>query len=182
LDIHGEAEVNIAGAPDIGPSRTNVPVMLPQQIGLGYAVRPAEPLKVEFNVIWTDWNAFDRFRVGSSDPIFNNSRIPADWRSGFTYRLGGQYELNDHWTARAGYAYADNAIPEATYTPIVPDSEYHLFALGLGYTADRWSLDLAYQLIYRETRDISNSTLSPTIDGEWRNTIHTVSLSATYRF
>lgn len=182
LDLHGESEVNIAGAPDIGPSRTNLPVMLPQQIGLGYAVRPVEPLKIEFNVIWTDWNALDRFRVGSSNPVFNDSRIPADWQSGFTYRLGGQYELNDHWAVRAGYAYADNAIPEATFTPIVPDSQYHLAALGLGYTADRWSLDLAYQLIYRQTRDIADSTLSPTIDGDWRNTIHTVSLSATYRF
>lgn len=182
LDIQGEAEVSIAGAPDLGPSRTNLPVMLPQQIGLGYAMRPTERLKVEANVIWTDWDALDRLRVGSDNPLFNDSRIPADWRSGFTYRLGGQYELTDRWTVRAGYAYSENSVPEGTFTPIVPDSEYHLAALGLGYGTNRWSLDLAYQLIYRETRDIDGSALSPTIDGEWRNTIHTLGVSATYRF
>lgn len=182
LDIDGEAEVEFGGAPIVGPSRTNLPITLPQQIGIGYAVRPTKPLKVEANVIWTDWGSLDQLRIRSDNPLFDDSQIPADWRSGFTYRLGAQYELTDNWTVRAGYAYGDNAVPEATFTPIVPDSDYHLMALGVGYGIDRWSLDLAYQLIYRESRDIDDSALSPTIDGEWHNTIHTVSLSATYRF
>lgn len=182
LEIEGDARVELGGAPIVGPSGTKLPVMLPQQIGIGYAFRPTKPLKVEANVIWTDWHSLDSLRIRSANPMFNDSQIPADWRSGFTYRLGAQYELTDRWTVRAGYAYGDNAVPEATFTPIVPDSDYHLMALGVGYGVERWSLDLAYQLIYRENRDIEGSALSPTIDGEWENTIHTVALSATYRF
>jgi long-chain fatty acid transport protein len=182
LDIHGEAEIGIAGAPDVGPSRTNVPIKLPQQIAVGYAFRPTSALKLEADVIWTDWTQLDRLRIGSESPLFNDNRIPADWQSGFTYRLGAQYELTDRWTVRAGYAYSENAIPELTYTPIVPDSDYHLIGLGVGYGTETWSLDLAYQFIYREKRDIDGAQLSPTIDGEFENTIHTVALSATYRF
>jgi hypothetical protein len=52
----------------------------------------------------------------------------------------------------------------------------------LGYGTEHWSLDLAYQLIHREDRDIDAAALSPTINGEWENTIHTVTLSATYTF
>ena len=182
FDLHGDARVGIAGVPDVGPDRTNVPIKLPQQIGVGYAVRPTDALKVEFNVVWTDWNTFDRVRISSDNPAFDGSQIPADWRSGFTYRVGAQYDLTDHWAVRAGYAYGENAVPNATFTPIVPDSDYHLFAVGLGYRTGQWSLDLAYQLIYREDRDISNAVLSPTVDGHWENTIHTVALTATYRF
>jgi long-chain fatty acid transport protein len=182
LDIHGEAEIEMGDTSVVGPVRTNLPVMLPQQIGLGYAFRPIEPLKLEFDVIWTDWNALDRLRISSDNPLINGQQIPADWRSGFTYRLGGQYAINDNWTVRAGYAYSENAIPDQTYTPIVPDSDYHLIALGLGYTTGPLSLDLAYNFIYRETRHIDSAVLSPTVDGDWQNTIHTVALSATYRF
>ena len=85
-------------------------------------------------------------------------------------------------TLRAVSDSSENAIPEQTYTPIVPDSDYHLIALGLGYTTGPLSLDLAYNFIYRETRHIDGALLSPTIDGDWQNTIHTVALSATYRF
>lgn len=182
LDLSGEAEVDFAGTPVVGPSRIDVPITLPQQIGFGYALRPMRPLKLEADVIWTDWSAVDRIRIGSANPLLNGSEIPANWDSGFTYRFGAQYELTDEWTGRAGYAYSENAVPNATFTPIVPDSDYHLFAVGLGYGREQWSLDLAYQLIYREDRDIAGSALSPAVDGEWENVIHTVALSATLRF
>ena len=181
LDIRGEAEVGIPGAPNVGPSDTSLPINIPQQIGLGYAFRPVERLKLEADAIWTDWNALDRLRVGSDDPTFNDQRIPADWQSGWTFRLGGEYDLCPHWTVRAGYAYSENAVPDATFTPIVPDSDYHLYAVGLGYSRDNWALDVAYQFIYREEREISGSTLSPLVDGTWENTYHTLMLSATFK-
>jgi long-chain fatty acid transport protein len=181
LDLRGEAEVGIPGAPNIGPSDTSVPINIPQQIGLGYAFRPVERLKLEVDAIWTDWNALDRIRIGSDDPTFNDQRIPADWQSGWTFRLGGEYDLTPHWTVRAGYAYSENAVPGATFTPLVPDSDYHLYAVGLGYSRDTWAVDLAYQFIYREERDISGSTLSPFVDGTWENTYHSLMLSATFK-
>ena len=46
----------------------------------------------------------------------------------------------------------------------------------------RWGVDVAYQFIYREERDIADSALSPVVDGTWTNTMHGVMLSATYRF
>jgi long-chain fatty acid transport protein len=182
LELAGDGEVTFGGAPVVGPSPANLAVTLPQQVGVGYAFRPAEPLKLEVDVVWTDWNALDQLVIHSANPAFNGSEIPANWESGFTYRFGVQYALNDRWTTRAGYAYSENAVPGSTFTPIVPDSNYHLFAVGLGYGVERWSLDLAYQLIYREDRSIADSALSPTIDGEWENTIHTLALSATFRF
>jgi long-chain fatty acid transport protein len=182
FDLHGSAELGIPGAPDVSPQRTNVKVNLPQQIGVGYAFKPTEKLKLEADVIWTDWNDFDRVQIKSENPLFNGSQIPADWRSGFTYRLGAQYQVDKNWTIRGGYAYSQNAIPNATFTPIVPDSDYHLFAAGIGYTRGDFSLDLAYEFIYREDRSIHNSALSPMVDGTWENTMHGIMLSATLNF
>jgi long-chain fatty acid transport protein len=182
LDLHGTSQLGIPGAPDIKPTHSTVTVNLPQQIGIGYALKPIEDLKLEADLIWTDWNDVNEIEIKSDNPAFNKSKIPAGWQSGFTYRLGAQYKINDTWTVRGGYAYSQNAVPNATFTPIVPDSDYHLFAVGLGYTRGAFSLDLAYNFIYREDRSIHNSALSPTVDGTWSNQYHSVMLSATFTF
>ena len=59
----------------------------------------------------------------------------------------------------------------------MPDSNYHLLGLGVGYVADRWTLDLAYNFIYRERRHIHNDVNSPTVNGTWENQFHGLMLT-----
>jgi long-chain fatty acid transport protein len=181
LDFGGDASVQMAGVPVVGPSRSHMSIDFPQQVGVGYAWRPVRPLKVEADVVWSDWDTLDRVTLRSGNPAFNGSTIPSNWMSGFAYRLGVQYELSKEWTVRAGYAYGQNSIPSSTFSPLVPDSNYHLFAVGAGYRAARWSLDAAYQLIYRESREINDSVNGDAVKGTWDNTIHTVMLTLTFQ-
>jgi long-chain fatty acid transport protein len=169
LNFDGNSRLGIPGVGAIGPSPTKASLAFPQSFGIGYAMRPIDPLKLEADVIWTDWHAVRQLQLHSPDAHFNGQTTPADWNSGFTYRLGAQYNLTDHWTARAGYAYSQNAVPDSTFSPLVPDSNYHLFAVGVGYSADRWGVDVAGQYIYRERHHVSDSVNSPLVDGEWSN-------------
>jgi long-chain fatty acid transport protein len=171
LDFDGHASLTVPGPATIGPSKANASLSFPQSVGFGYAYRPIKPLKLETDVIWTDWHAVKQLTFNSSDPHFNGQSLPAHWESGFTYRLGGEYQLNDHWALRAGYAYSQDAVPTSTFSPIVPDSNYHLFALGAGYSTARWGIDVAGQYIYRERHHVLNDVNSPTVDGEWSNEI-----------
>jgi long-chain fatty acid transport protein len=169
LNFDGHAELKIPGAATVGPSIANTELELPQSVGMGYAFKPTQSLKLETDVIWTDWHAVKQLTFNSFDPHFNGQSLPANWESGFTYRLGADYQLNDNWAFRAGYAYSQNAVPTATFSPIVPDSNYHLFALGIGYSTPRWGLDVAGNYIYRERHHVSGDVNSPTVDGEWSN-------------
>ena len=180
LDFGGDANLKIPGLPTVGPSRSHLSIDFPQMAGIAYAFRPIRPLKLEVDVVWTDWNTLDNSVVRSGNPAFNGSTLPASWESGFSYRFGVQYDLSENWTVRGGYAFGQNAVPSSTFSPLVPDSNFHLFAAGLGYRARNWSLDAAYQLIYREARDIEGGVNSPVVDGTWENTIHTVMLSVTF--
>ncbi len=181
LDFDGKARVTSSVIPEIGPSKAHAPLSFPQSFGVGYAYRPTPPWVVEADVIWTDWHVVDRLRIHSSNPAFNNQTLPADWKSGFTFRLGTQYKFSEHWLVRGGYAYGQTSVPQSTFSPLVPDSNYHLAALGLGYTTDRWDLDLAYNFIYRERRHIHNDVNSPTVDGTWDNQIHGLMLTFTLK-
>ena len=59
-----------------------------------------------------------------------------------TERALTQYDFDQHWAVRGGYAFSQNAVPSTTFNPLVPDSNYHLFAVGGSYTAELLALYL----------------------------------------
>jgi long-chain fatty acid transport protein len=181
LDFNGTAQLKIPGGSEVGPSGAQAALEFPQSAGVGYAFRPVQRLKLEADVIWTDWHAVSELQIQSHNPDFNNQTLPAHWISGFTFRGGAQYDLTDNWSLRAGYAYSQNAVPNSTFSPLVPDSNYHLFALGGGYSTPRWDLNLAATYIYRETHDVSGSVDSPLVDGTWNNHMYGLMATFTYR-
>jgi len=179
LHFSGDAHLTGPGF-QFGPTNAKENLTFPQSAGIGYAIRPVKPLKLEADAIWTDWHVVDQFRIHSQDPHFNNQAIPLDWKSGWTLRGGVQYDLTRHWTLRGGYAWSQNASPDSTFTPLVPDSNYHLFAAGIGYSTDNWAIDFAYEYIYRETRHIDGGNIySPLLDGTWHNTMNGFMLTFT---
>jgi len=182
LDFDGDARITAPGIPTIGSSHAHAPINFPQIIGGGYAFRPIKPLKLEADVVWTDWTTLHKIEVYSNNPVFNGTQIPEDWRSGFSYRFGVQYDLNPQWALRGGYAYGQEASPGNTFSPLVPDANYHLFTVGVGYTQPHWGFDVAYQFALRENRHISTDDVNgPSVAGTYGNTINCVFLSVTYK-
>jgi long-chain fatty acid transport protein len=180
MQYSGQARVGLDGRTVAGPSHGWGELAFPQTATLAYAFRPVDRLKVEADVTWTDWDVVRNITLSSQNPAFNQ-RIPSDWKSGFTYRLGTEYGFASHWTVRGGYAFGQNAVPSSTFSPLVPDSNYHLFAVGLGYGQDNWSIDAAYQFIYRETRHIGDSLYGPAVNGTWDNIFHVFTVSLTLK-
>jgi long-chain fatty acid transport protein len=177
LNFAGDARLTTAVMPQIAAD-ANTHLELPQSVGAGYAWHPSDQLTVEGDVIWTDWATLQSLSFESGNPFFNGQAIPANWQSGWTFRAGTQYWFDKHWAIRGGYAFSQTSVPQETFSPIVPDSNYHLFALGLGYSADRWALDLAGNVIYRERRHIV-SVSNPIVDGTWDNIMYGIMLTFT---
>ncbi len=181
MSFDGQANVKTPGIPEFGPSNAHANLNFPQMATLAYAFRPVEPLKLEADIVWTDWNVVNSIKLYSADPHFNGAMFKEDWKSGFGFRFGGQYDLTANWALRAGYAFGQNAVPGSTFSPIVPDSNYHLFAVGVGYSSGDWSIDAAYQFIYREQRHISNSISGPAVNGTWDNIFNSFMVTYTLK-
>jgi len=41
-----------------------------------------------------------------------------------------------------GYIFDQTPVPEHTLGPMVPDSDAHLFSFGIGYTRNRFTIDM----------------------------------------
>jgi len=166
LHLGGTTTIHASGIPTIGPSPTNAGLEIPQTAGIGYAFKPVERWKIEADAVWSNWGTLQGIRIQSSNPLFNNQVIPTKYHDTWAFRLGTQYAINRNWTVRGGYQYGTSASPQATFSPLVPDSNYHLFSAGVGYAQDNWSIDGAYIFILRETRNIVSS-VNTAADGKW---------------
>ena len=180
MKYSGQARVGEGGRTLVGPSHAWAALDLPQSATIAYALRPIKPLKLEADVVWTDWHVTKDLAFTSDNPAFNQ-KVPANWKSGFEYRFGVQYDLTKNWTVRGGYAFGQDAVPSSTMAPLIPDSNYHLLALGVGYSQQNWSVDVAYQFIYRELRHINDSIYGAQVNGEWNNNFNELMLTVSMK-
>ena len=144
----------------------------PQFVALGYSFRPAPGWNIELGAEWTDWNSLDELTVHRKRADTVN--IPFHWRSNWLYQAGITRTWESGWHASVGYIFAENVVPDATLTPLIPDYDRHVFSGGFGYRAERWKFDLAYQYSRQPTRRIEQGTSS---DGTYGLETNALSLS-----
>jgi long-chain fatty acid transport protein len=95
---------------------------------------------------------------GVGDVPLEPITIPRHWRDSISLRLGGDYQLSEDWTARAGYAFETSAIPDEYYDVLVNDAPKHVISGGFSYAwNDKLSLDGAATLHAYHTREVTNS-------------------------
>jgi long-chain fatty acid transport protein len=167
----------IAGAVPTQPA--NADFVFPEVIIAGYSYRPAPGWNIEFNLDWTNWDRVNALSVSAPAPL--NAAQTFNWKSGFFYDLGVTRTFDNGFSVSAGYTYAENSIPDATFTPAIPDSDRHLFALGGSYKTDGLKLSLTYQFGYSPDRTVSGSPFG-LADGTYHNRTHAIATSVDYQF
>jgi long-chain fatty acid transport protein len=154
----------------------------PQNVVVGWSFRPTTNWNFEVNVDWTDWDSLDTvtLKQGTGDVT-----LPFNWRSSFFYEFGATRHFEHQLSISAGYIYSENTVPDSSFNPIVPDSDRHIFSVGIGQKYNQLRWDAAYQLAYGPARTVSNSPPSPigeSADGRYEFISHAFSLSVGYTF
>jgi long-chain fatty acid transport protein len=149
---------------------------LPQNIVFGYSFRPTEDWNFEFNIDWTDWDTLNTVTLHQSS---GKIALPFNWESSFIYEFGITKKFSHGFSASIGYMYAENSVPNESFSPAIPDSNHHVFSVGVGQTYQHLNWQLAYQYTYGPERTISRGTA---VDGNYRFDSHAVNLSIGYNF
>jgi len=199
IDVEGHARFKIpadaaALAPLFQKTGGDSDIRLPAQATFGLAWAATEKLTLEAGARWEDWSSFDELKIEFEQPILQQTELvtPRDWKDTWAFNLGGQFRLNDTVTLLAGYLYADNPVPDATFDPSIPDSDAHLFTIGTDLAFDPFSVSLAYGYEHHEDRHKNNTIGDPldpfglnplsSANGKYTTDIHLVAASIAYRF
>jgi len=197
----GNADVQLANL-GLGAARSDfrydaeVETALPASLTAGVFWKTSERLHLTAQVDWINWSdSFDTLVVNLSNG--NNAdlngiaggssltdRIPLDWDDAFVGRIGVEYSPAERWWLRAGYAYGDNPIPNRNLTPLNAAISEHTLTAGIGYAAEAYSVDFAWQY---DLPHGENTGASNILDGEYSGTstklaAHWFGLSVTRRF
>ncbi len=126
---------------------------LPQEVGLGVAVRPADSLLLAADVSWLDWSdSVKSSTLRASGP--DNPGAPSslaisathDWRDQYVVALGLAWDATERLVLRAGYNYGRNPIPNRTMNPLLAATAEHHVTAGGGYAnSPKWRTDVAVE-------------------------------------
>ena len=157
-------------------------LQFPQTIQAGYSFRPTPDWNIEFDVEWTDWDSLNTVTLHQTKggPI----KIPFNYRSSFFYEVGITKTFAHGLRLSGGYIYSENSVPNESFSPGVPDSDRHVFSIGLGQTSGKYSWDIAYQYAYGPGRDVRNgpTAANALANGTYHFQSNAVSVSLGYEF
>ena len=197
IKVKYEGELKMTGIPALLVPATSLKsdaetsINFPASLNAGYAFRPIQKLKIEYNLDWTFWNTLEEFKIDVKTPVppfLGDSVSKYDYRNTLAHKFGVEYSLRENIKSRGGYAFNQNATPEETFRPSLPDASQHHIGLGAGFEFDRFTVDIAGIAVIFPKRTINNnvdsneSISSSSVDGVYETFNSGVFTNFGYRF
>lgn len=154
----------------------------PEIYSIGVAFWPNDRLVVAVDAELVRWSSFDQSTLRLTPQVpaagVTDTTTPLDWDDSLQLKIGGEYQLDETWKLRAGYAFIQGVVPEYTLGPENPDADQHNFSIGVGWQKDQLTVDWFYNLGLFEKQRVNNTLLKGSYDTE----AHYLGMSFGYRF
>ena len=153
------------------------------------------------SINWTQWSKFKELRAhfpnekpvevidGVPTPISDQLLKQENFKDNWRYAIGGTYQVNTHWVARAGVALDKTAVSDKYRTTTIPDSDRLWYSVGTGYQASK-DLTLDFSATYikssgnapiNEEQDITGLA-KVHFNGEAKGDVLLLGVQANYKF
>ncbi|WP_319584455.1 OmpP1/FadL family transporter [uncultured Pseudodesulfovibrio sp.] len=154
VHFEGRGHVDVDGsvAPINGRGRAVMTADFPASYTVGLGLTPTDKLTVEFDVVYTQWEQFDRIEFDFSDTLLPDDNEDFNYKSTWRFQLGAEYRFTDAFAMRAGYVYDQTPIRHEYASPLLPANDRQMFTLGAGYKWDSWTFDASAMYIITKER------------------------------
>ena len=160
-----------------GSTATSSTLDFPQIAIGGISFRPTPKWNIEFDLDWADWNSVNSLAIQGV------SNRPLDWHSTFMYEIGVTRYFDNGYYLSAGYFFSPASTSTQFFTPLDPDTDLHVGSVGGGYKGKHWDWAAAFQLIAGGWRSVTvDSSINPTVNGQYRLFTPTLSFTVGYHF
>jgi long-chain fatty acid transport protein len=164
----------------------NVNLTLPDILQLAVDQRINDKFKLLGGATWFGWSNFDAITVlDDSGTVISDTK--QNYQNTWAFAIGGEYDLNEKWTLRAGYQFDATPTTDEFRTSRTPDGDRNWISTGATYKFnDKISIDMAltYIDIANETIDVDRniSTAVANVKAKTEGQIGIVAMGLNYKF
>jgi long-chain fatty acid transport protein len=168
LDHNIRGDISLAGAPGLGSAEVTTHLETPEIATASLRQRITERVTLLGTVEWTNWSRLDKIVITaeSNNPAFGAvvgqpiQILPLNWHDGWFFSGGAEFALNERMVLRAGGAYEESPIQNATErTARDPDTNRIWLSLGAGYNwSEMTTINAAYSHVFFEDGAIDRTT------------------------
>ncbi|TCM19773.1 long-chain fatty acid transport protein [Novosphingobium sp. PhB165] len=127
----------------------------PWQAIMSARVKATKQLTLNAQVVAYGWSKFNAIQLGA--PV--NTSIPENYKDGFSYAFGADYDVNAKWTVRGGVQYGETPTSSGDRDARVPDSNRWNFSAGTTYNmTSKIAIDAAASYISFKDAPINRIT------------------------
>jgi long-chain fatty acid transport protein len=138
---------------------SEVPLTTPQSLTLSYAQQLTERVQLVAGATWTQWSVFKDFDVISTQSTPGMiellgglgegyiGHIEENWHDTIAVAVGVNYQLNNDWLLRSGYANDQSPVSNSYRTARVPDNDREWISAGFNYRINN-DVDVDFALSY----------------------------------
>jgi len=137
----------------------NTTIDLPGIVSAGVRQRISPQWTLLGTAEWTNWSRIGTANVavaGASSTI-----LPFQYRDGWFFSGGAEYQASDRLTLRTGFAYEISPITDQVRTPLIPDNDRFWASVGASWQIIRGlKADLAYSHVWVRDATVNISAAS----------------------
>jgi long-chain fatty acid transport protein len=163
-----------------GPFSTTL--NMPKVITAGAAFKPSKNLLLAFDLSTVGWKCYDtlRYDFEKNTAYVSDAKLSRNYRNTYSYRLGGQYQINENLVSRLGIKYLSSPVKSGYVTPEVPDANHFSYSTGLGYRLNKsLTADVSFTFEHIKRTDC-NSEIQ--LNGTYQTYLFIPGLSLSYNF
>ncbi len=148
------------------PGSINTTLKIPGILSLGLKQKLTSQWTALGTVEWTNWRHLGTSNVlqpnGSLALVgLNQLVIPFEWKDGWFFSLGGEYQWSPQLALRAGAAFEKSPVTDAVRGPAIPDDDRFWLSIGGTYQFNaNMSFDLAYSHCFVKSAPINITSSS----------------------
>ena len=130
---------------------------LPDVVTLGIRQRITDRFRVMAGAEWANWSRFEAVDITGQTFPAALITLDFDYNDSWFFSAGGEFDVNDRLTVRAGVGYELSPLDEDNRTFRLPDNDRLWLSAGASYKAsERFSFDLGYTYISVADTDINS--------------------------
>ncbi len=167
---------------DDGPIWANLDTPSTDTMSVLWNVQPGFRLMADAQL--TGWSSLESvviYRDGASGPM---SQEAFHWKDTWFYSLGGEWDMSDAFTFRAGVGFDETPTRDEYRTPRLPDNDRTVYTLGMTWNVSpRLSVDAAYMRVQIDSPTVATTSSSGShLNGKFTGHADLLGVSAQYRF